>query len=169
MQAEPPRPEKAGFKRGRAKRQALRPPFYEEALKIGDAVRDGRLRHMMTQAALAERLGMTPTTIAQWERGFARPSLETRMDLAELLAIPFDQLLPEAPVEVVLTDPVVREIAHRCQPLSAKRRALVLELVVALADPADPLPERADPERADPAFDGQLESQPAQNGQQPPE
>ena len=39
------------------------------------ALRDYRRRHRLTQAALAETLGVDPTTVSRWERGRDQPSL----------------------------------------------------------------------------------------------
>ena len=39
------------------------------------ALRDYRRRHRLTQAALAETLGVDPTTVSRWERGRDQPAL----------------------------------------------------------------------------------------------
>lgn len=40
-----------------------------------EALRDYRRRHGLTQAVLAETLGVDPTTVSRWERGRDRPAL----------------------------------------------------------------------------------------------
>lgn len=42
-----------------------------------DLIREARLRAGLTQAELGRRLGKPQSTIARWESGAARPSVET--------------------------------------------------------------------------------------------
>lgn len=42
-----------------------------------DLIREARLRAGLSQSRLGRRLGVHPTAISRWERGLARPSLET--------------------------------------------------------------------------------------------
>jgi transcriptional regulator with XRE-family HTH domain len=50
-----------------------------------------RLRTGMTQAQLAEKMGMNPTTISQAERGIA--SFEVKFKLAQAFGVPMDRFL----------------------------------------------------------------------------
>jgi transcriptional regulator with XRE-family HTH domain len=49
------------------------------------ALRDYRRRHGLTQAALAEALGVDPTTVSRWERGRDQPALGIARRLTSLV------------------------------------------------------------------------------------
>lgn len=52
-----------------------------------------RKRRKMSQAALAEQLGVDPTTISQYEHGRCMPSLERFADLCEALNVSAKRML----------------------------------------------------------------------------
>jgi transcriptional regulator with XRE-family HTH domain len=52
------------------------------------ALKSYRLRHALTQAALAEILNVDPTTVSRWERGRDRPALGIQRRLRSLLIPP---------------------------------------------------------------------------------
>lgn len=87
----------------------------------------GRRREMgLTQAQLAEALGVDTETLSRFERGKHLPSLKTLEKLAALLVVPMAALLAESA-------PAVEDDAHRISAwmrgLSAEDRAFLLELV----------------------------------------
>lgn len=49
----------------------------------------------MTQAQLAQRLGVDQRTVSAWEKGVARPSFETLALICDLFDENFDSLLSE--------------------------------------------------------------------------
>ena len=49
----------------------------------------------MTQAELAERLGITPQAVSQYERGIKNPKLETVRRISEALGVLVPDLYPE--------------------------------------------------------------------------
>jgi len=49
----------------------------------------------MTQAELAERLGITPQAVSQYERGIKNPKLETVKRISEALGVLVPDLYPE--------------------------------------------------------------------------
>jgi hypothetical protein len=51
-------------------------------MNAGALIREARLRAGLTQRELAEKVGTTQSSIARWEAGGARPSLETLSSLA---------------------------------------------------------------------------------------
>ena len=71
------------------------------ALPIANQIRRLRFEHgEMTQAELAERIGMTRQTVAAIEAGKYSPSLEAAFRIAEVFGAPLDQVfqwLGEAP------------------------------------------------------------------------
>lgn len=56
-------------------------------MKTGDIIRLGREAKEMTQAQLAEKLGVKWTQISQWERGERNPKIETLEKIADALQI----------------------------------------------------------------------------------
>ena len=87
----------------------------------------GRRREMgLTQAQLAEALGVDTETLSRFERGKHLPSLKTLEKLASLLVMPMAALLAESA-------PAVEDDAHRISAwmrgLSAEDRDFLLELV----------------------------------------
>ena len=71
---------------------------------LGHVLKDARRRHRLTQAALAERAGVTQATVSKIERDIAPPGLDTILKLAavlglELVVRPKPEALPPAPWE----------------------------------------------------------------------
>ena len=60
--------------------------------KLGNRLREQRARHDLTQAALAERLGVSRKTINTIENGVFIPSVLLALGLAEVLDAPVDAL-----------------------------------------------------------------------------
>lgn len=110
-----------------------------EARRFGAIVREARRRRGLTQRELAQRLEVTNGAVAQWERGFARPTMATRVDLAQVLGIPFEQLLPEAADTngIVVTDPLLVRIVKRLEQLTPEQRQALLTVVLIAASDAD--------------------------------
>ena len=57
-----------------------------------------RLKHLrelalLTQEALARRLGVTPMTVWRWENGERNPSLDVLKNIARILECSVDELL----------------------------------------------------------------------------
>ena len=67
---------------------------------LGERVKQGRRRANFSQADLAERLGLTRTSIANLEAGRQRPSTHQSAMLADILGIPIERLLPPAPTAI---------------------------------------------------------------------
>jgi transcriptional regulator with XRE-family HTH domain len=63
---------------------------------LADALRVRRTQQQMTQAQLAELLGVTQSAVAQWERGTVTPGLSRLRDLADAL-----EVAPAALLELV--------------------------------------------------------------------
>lgn len=62
------------------------------SLLLPQAIRQVRQKQGWTQADLAERLGVSQSTISFWERGVETPSLTHRVQLVTLLPEIFRQL-----------------------------------------------------------------------------
>lgn len=62
-------------------------------IPIANQIRRLRFEHgEMTQAELAERIGMTRQTVAAIEAGKYSPSLEAAFRIAEVFGVPLDQV-----------------------------------------------------------------------------
>ena len=60
---------------------------------IGKFIQDGRKHYAMTQAELAEKLGVSPQSVSNWERGESLPDVALLPDLAKVLHCSVDALL----------------------------------------------------------------------------
>ena len=56
------------------------------------SIRERRSRLGMSQAELAERIGVNQTAVSQWERGIITPTLNKARKLAETLGCTIDEL-----------------------------------------------------------------------------
>ncbi len=62
-------------------------------LKIGSFIAEQRRKENLTQAQLAERLGITDRAISKWERGRALPDSSIMLELCCILKISVNELL----------------------------------------------------------------------------
>ncbi|CAI9122017.1 helix-turn-helix domain-containing protein [Brytella acorum] len=63
--------------------------------QVGDAIRQARTDAGMRQPELATALGVSVTTISEWELGKKLPSLDRRDQIAQVLHINIDELCPD--------------------------------------------------------------------------
>ena len=56
-------------------------------------MREARQRKLMTIAELAHAVGLTPATISRYENGQRTPDVETAKSIAEVLGVPWYQLI----------------------------------------------------------------------------
>ena len=62
-------------------------------IKIGEFISSQRRKNSLTQAALAEKLGITDRAVSKWERGKGLPDVSLMLDLCENLGITVNELL----------------------------------------------------------------------------
>lgn len=62
-------------------------------IKIGEFIATQRINHHFTQAALAEKLGITDRAVSKWERGKGLPDVSLMIDLCKILDITVNELL----------------------------------------------------------------------------
>ncbi|MET8400894.1 XRE family transcriptional regulator [Streptomyces sp900116325] len=60
---------------------------------VGPRLRDLRRRHGLTLAGLAEQTGINESTLSRLECGTRKPTLEMLLPLAEVYAVPLDELV----------------------------------------------------------------------------
>ena len=64
-----------------------------DQVKIGKFISDCRKKQNLTQAGLAEQLGITDRAISKWETGRALPDSSIMLDLCKILKISVNDLL----------------------------------------------------------------------------
>jgi type I restriction enzyme M protein len=93
-------------------------------MKISQWIRDRRAAAGLTQVDLAEKTGVTPSIVSQWERGIAKPSAMALPKLRALFgepgtAVPSPAAAPSPPPEPPPVDPAAAPI----RPPRAGRRS----------------------------------------------
>ncbi|MFF9733594.1 helix-turn-helix domain-containing protein [Streptomyces albidoflavus] len=78
---------------------------------VGPRLRDLRRRRGLTLAALAEQTGINESTLSRLEGGSRKPTLEMLLPLAEVYAVPLDELVgaPRTGDPRIHLKPVVRD------------------------------------------------------------
>jgi transcriptional regulator with XRE-family HTH domain len=83
--------------------------------EVGKLLKELRLKHKLTQAELANRVGVTYQAVSRWEKGMNTPNLDTLLALKNIYGISVDELLLNQQtmkkVEEV-TNPVIYEQKH---------------------------------------------------------
>ena len=74
-------------------------------MSIGENIRI--CRGAMKQSELAERLGVTVTTLSRWENGQYTPNAEMIQKIADILEVPTERLLKVSPA------PQLKEVNER--------------------------------------------------------
>ena len=62
-------------------------------IKIGRFIAECRKNAKLTQAQLAEKLGITDKAVSKWERGVAMPDTSIMLELCDILGISVNELL----------------------------------------------------------------------------
>lgn len=68
--------------------------------KIGKFIADIRKKQNLTQAQLAERLGITDRAVSKWENGRSMPDSSLMLDLCNILKISVNELLSGEVIEL---------------------------------------------------------------------
>lgn len=69
----------------------------QPTVTLSSTLRERRTVKELTQAELADRLGVTQSAVAQWERGRVTPSATRLRDLADVLEVAPAELLELLP------------------------------------------------------------------------
>lgn len=64
-----------------------------DQIKIGRFIAECRKRADLTQAHLAEKLGITDKAVSKWERGISMPDSSIMLELCDILGISVNELL----------------------------------------------------------------------------
>ena len=84
---------------------------------FGNFVCHLREKQGMTQAELAQRLGVTPAAISKWENGSSKPRVEALFQLAEILGVRAEELMAGRYLEEPLDPESVKLINERYEHL----------------------------------------------------
>lgn len=71
-----------------------------DQMKIGKFIAEQRKSRGMTQAMLAEKLGITDRAVSKWERGKGMPDVSLMLELCEILGITVNELLSGEKIEM---------------------------------------------------------------------
>lgn len=104
-------------------------------MTIGARIRVARVGLGLTQRYVAKALGVNPSAVNQWESGTTKPSITKRAELAVLLHLRLDELIPEAPV-----DEVINTIARIIRGLPPHKQAALVVAIEGLAKLLDDPP-----------------------------
>ena len=66
-----------------------------DTIAIGAFIREHRVEKDLTQAELAERLGVSPQSVSNWERGESLPDIGVLKQIADMFDVTVDYLLQE--------------------------------------------------------------------------
>ena len=103
-------------------------------IKIGSFIAERRKMKSLTQAQLAEKLGITDRAVSKWENGRSLPDSAIMLELCEILEITVNDLLCG---EVVLMENYNKELENRLLELVKQKeendkRLLKLEWVIGI-------------------------------------
>ena len=103
-------------------------------LKIGKFIAEKRKNQKMTQAQLAEKLGVTDRAVSKWETGKSLPDASIMLELCALLGITVNDLLSG---EVVSVENYNKQMENSLiemirQKERSDKRLLTMEIVIGL-------------------------------------
>ena len=100
---------------------------------FSNRIKEARERKKITQKMLALRLGIAQTTVSGWENGSKRPSVDTIVQISDILDVSTDYLLgrTDNPLSVVPTDtPYLKVAPFEKNIIEAYRRLSAPEQVM---------------------------------------
>jgi transcriptional regulator with XRE-family HTH domain len=100
----------------------------EDNVSVGDHIRYARRKLGLSQQDLATRVGVTRSTIIQWESGATEPSSKKLGLVAHVVGLRLDELLADPP------EPTVREKKEPEQTVDAPAFDLLAQLWLRLSD-----------------------------------
>ncbi len=96
-------------------------------MRIEDKIRRARLRKGITQNKIAEKIGISQPTYAQWENGKRKPKLETLKKIADALEVPVSTLYDDYefvdPGEGLTEDQIAKQKAQDQEQLKAIKKS----------------------------------------------
>ncbi|MBO0778733.1 MAG: tetratricopeptide repeat protein [Ktedonobacteraceae bacterium] len=95
-------------------------------MHFGERLRQERLRHHLSQEALAEALNLSSKSISRWERGLAFPQAHARLQLSRLFGVPPEELFTEW--ETQTSPPLIWSVPFPRNPYFTGREAILQTL-----------------------------------------
>ena len=104
-----------------------------DQIKIGKFIASRRKEQGMTQAALAEKLGISDKAVSKWETGKSMPDSGIMLDLCEILEITVNELLSGEKIMTEVYDKRAEEnlLAMRREVEEKNRQLLRAEYLIA--------------------------------------
>ena len=98
-------------------------------IKIGKFIASCRKEQGMTQANLAEKLGITDRAVSKWENGKSMPDSGIMLELCELLEINVNELLSGEKIDMnnyeEKTEENLRQVLNRVEKILNENRVLL--------------------------------------------
>lgn len=105
-------------------------------IKIGKFIALCRKEQGMTQANLAEKLGITDRAVSKWENGKSMPDSGIMLELCELLEINVNELLSGEKIDMnnyeEKTEENLRQVLNRVEKILNENRVLKLAITILL-------------------------------------
>ena len=103
-----------------------------DQIKIGKFISECRKNKNLTQASLAEKLGITDRAVSKWERGLAMPDSSIMLELCNILGITVNELLSGEVIEMENYNKKADEnlIEMKKQKEQSDKRLLTMEIVI---------------------------------------
>ena len=103
-----------------------------DQIKIGKFISECRKNKNLTQASLAEKLGITDRAVSKWERGLAMPDSSIMLELCNVLGITVNELLSGEVIEMENYNKKADEnlIEMKKQKEQSDKRLLTMEIVI---------------------------------------
>lgn len=105
-------------------------------IEIGKFIASCRKEQGMTQANLAEKLGITDRAVSKWENGKSMPDSGIMLELCELLEINVNELLSGEKIDMnnyeEKTEENLRQVLNRVEKILNENRVLKLAITILL-------------------------------------
>ncbi len=83
-------------------------------MRIGEKLKEYRISHQIKQEVLARRLGVTASTLSNWEAGRRIPDISSLRQISETIGMNYNELLSDEDYRIYTeTVPTVQEEVHK--------------------------------------------------------
>lgn len=101
-----------------------------DQVKIGKFISECRKEQKMTQAILAEKLGITDRAVSKWETGKSLPDSSIMLELCDLLSINVNELLKGERIKMDEKENVSEELIINLKKQNEDKTRLLLKLEI---------------------------------------
>lgn len=105
-------------------------------LKMGQCIREARLKMNLTQEELGSMLGISMVAISRYENGWASPCLKTLIGIAEITQTPIERFfdIPMNKKRMDEYNDALYKINDLCMGFSLKDLKLIIQLLQRMSD-----------------------------------